>query len=660
MKSTYRADIDGIRAIAVLAVILYHAHIKYFSGGFVGVDIFFVISGYLITTIILRELDKRNFSLARFYERRIRRIFPALFTILTATLLVSIIFFDANEFRDFGKSLIATTFFSSNILFWTQSGYFDGPSELKPLLHTWSLAVEEQYYIFFPLLLSFLARFFRSRLVLVLTGIAVASFALNQYSISRDASGAFYLVHMRIWELLIGSILAVKIISRKVNPHIDNLLGLLGLGMIILSIFIYSINTPFPGVSAIFPTIGTALIIYSGTSSKTFTRQFLSFWPLVFLGQISYSLYLWHWPIIVFARYYAILELKPLETIAVLLATLLLSTLTWRFIEMPFRQNIFLKRDNIFQLAAIITLLMISTGSVIYIKDGFPDRFSKDQLTIDQNIDIQWKYWDKCELDANNIQTPLKLCQIGAMTNAPTFLLWGDSHAEALATSIQVSASQSYKTGVVAFTAGCPPLLGIDRQEEKLCAKFNTTILKYIQDHPDLETIILASRWALSAEGTRYKNEEGKSLILENALTGPTNTDSNASLFELGINQTINALLQLKRKVVIVTQVPEIGYDVPSAFSIAQRTGRDLNKTIAPSYNEYLDRNKIVEAVFESASKNRSITIVDPSKALCTEENCLVVSEGRPLYRDDDHLSTFGAQFISYIFNVVFFNSQGK
>ncbi|MBI3151201.1 MAG: acyltransferase [Chloroflexi bacterium] len=654
MKLTYRADIDGVRAIAVLAVLFYHADIKSFSGGYVGVDIFFVISGYLITTIILRELDDNEFSLARFYERRIRRIFPALFTILTATLLVSSIFFSANEFQEFGKSLVATTFFSSNILFWTQSGYFEGPSELKPLLHTWSLAVEEQYYIFFPLLLAFLARYLRPRLAFVLTGIAFASFALNLYGINHDPSGAFYLVHMRVWELLIGSILATKIISTKINPFIYNLLGGIGLGMLIAPIFLYTTDTPFPGMAATLPTLGTALVIYSGDENKTVVGRILSFWPLVFIGQISYSLYLLHWPFIVFAKYYAILELKPIEIAIILFAILILSTLSWRFIETPFRQRTFLKRRSIFQFATITMLLIMSIGSIIYLKGGLPNRFSSRQAAITQNTDVQWKNWGKCDLDPDSLPSPLELCAIGANTSKPVFLLWGDSHARALATSVHISASQANKTGVVAYTSGCPPLLGIDREGQKPCGVFNTTIIDYIRDHPNLETIILASRWALSAEGTRYKNEEGKSLILVNAAIGPTETDTNAALFELGLNQTVNTLLAMGRRVVIITQVPEIGYDVPSAFSIAQRTGRDLNKIISPSFNDYLDRNRIVTVAIVSVATNNNVEIVEPSKALCTEEICLVVSGEQPLYRDDDHLSTFGAQYISHIFDPVF------
>src|SRR5258706_216224 len=548
MKLTYRADIDGIRAIAVLAIIFYHAGIKIFSGGFVGVDIFFVISGYLITTIILREINENEFSLAKFYERRIRRIFPALFATLLITLLTSALLFSTKEFKDFSQSLLATTLFTTNILFWSQSGYFDAPSTLKPLLHTWSLAVEEQFYIFFPLLLSFLARYIRPKLNLTLLGIALASFALNIYNLNHDTSGAFYLAHMRIWELLIGSLLATKMIASKINLHIGNLLSLIGLVMLAIPIFLYTNDTPFPGIAASIPTLGTALIIYSGIENKTFIGRILSFWPIVFIGQISYSLYLWHWPIIVFARYYAIIELTALETAAVLLIIFILSILSWHFIEKPFRQRSFLKNRGIFVYAAIGMVLTIAAGSAIYLTNGLPNRFSSRQADIDPNTDVRLKKWRSC---------------------------------------------------------------GGERKKTK-------------------------------------------------PMTGSAQTDTNATLFKLGLEQTVNKLLEMGRKVVIVTQVPEIGYYVPSAFSIAQRTGRDANKIIAPSLNEYIDRNMIVTTVVESLAKNDDVQIVDPWKALCNEKNCLVASEGQPLYLDDDHLSIFGAQEISNIFDPVFKNLHGQ
>lgn len=660
MKLNYRKDIDGLRAVAVLAVLFYHADLKIFSGGFVGVDIFFVISGYLITTIILREIDENTFSIAKFYERRIRRIFPALFTMLIATIFVSGWLFSAPVFKDFSQSVLATTLFGSNILFWTQSGYFEAPSILKPLLHTWSLAVEEQFYIFFPLLLVFLARYVRARLSLILLVIAIGSLTWNIYVLNYDDSAAFYLAHLRTWELLIGSLLATKIITTKINPQVANLLGLLGLAMLAVSIFWYTNDTNFPGLAALVPTLGAALIIYSGTENNTFAGRILSFWPVVFVGQISYSLYLWHWPILVFAKYYAITPLQPWALIAVIVSSFVLAILSWRFIEKPFREKTLLKdRKRIFASAALVMGLAIAAGLVIYLSNGLPNRLAQMKIKADPTANEKLAKWQSCsdDLQANIVITSLKLCKIGNQANAATFLLWGDSHARAVAPAIQKSALHAGVAGIIAYQSGCSPLQGIDQPGQHACNDYNNLVINYIRENPNLSKIILVSRWALAATGTRYNNENGRRKILANITPtdSPSTPNTNDALFRLGLERTIHTLLSMGRKVVIVTQIPEVGYNVPSAFSIAQRTGRDINKIIAPSYSEYIERNVIDAAVIEAlAQKNKNVQIANPWKILCDAQSCNVIAKEQPLYLDDDHLSVFGAEYISNIFDPIF------
>lgn len=666
MKLNYRADIDGLRAVAVLAVLFYHANIKIFSGGFVGVDIFFVISGYLITTIILREIDENTFSIAKFYERRIRRIFPALFTMLIATIIISGWLFSPLVFKDVSQSVIATTLFGSNILFWTQSGYFEAPSILKPLLHTWSLAVEEQFYIFFPLLLVLLARYLRSRLNLILLAITIGSLSWSIYVLNYDDSAAFYLAHLRTWELLIGSLLATKIITTKINLQVANLLGLLGLTMLAGSIFLYTNNTNFPGLAALLPTLGAALIIYSGIENKTFVGRILSFWPVVFVGQISYSLYLWHWPILVFAKYYAITPLQPSALIAVIAGSFVLAILSWRFVEKPFREKTLLQnRKSIFASAALVMGLAIAAGLVIYLSNGLPNLLAQAKIKVDPTENEQSEKWQNCTDDpqANGEIIPLKLCKIGNRMDTASFLLWGDSHARAIAPAIQKSASYADVAGLTAYRNLCFPLLGIDLKGQDTCSDFNDHVINYIREHPNLRKIILVSRWALAATGSRYKNEIGHRIVLANITptdfpsTTPTNPTTNEALFTLGLKRTIDTLLGMGRQVIIVTQTPEVGYNVPSAFSIAQRTSRDLNKIIAPSRSEYFGRNTIDAAVIKSlAQKNKNVQIANPWKILCNAQTCTVVAKNQALYIDDDHLSVFGAEYISDIFYPIFKN----
>ena len=260
----YRADIDGLRAIAVLSVIFFHTGIPGFSGGFVGVDVFFVISGYLITSIILKDIQSGQFSIARFYERRIRRIFPALFPVISFTLVVATFLFDPISFESFGKSITATTIFGSNILFWRESGYFDASAITKPLLHTWSLAVEEQFYIFFPLLLIAINRFSKNRYFQWILGICVFSLLTSIYGVYTHQVATFYLVPTRAWELLFGSLLSLGVIPElKSNVH-RNIVSIIGLGLIIFSVGFYNESTLFPGISAMAPVMGSSFIIYSG------------------------------------------------------------------------------------------------------------------------------------------------------------------------------------------------------------------------------------------------------------------------------------------------------------------------------------------------------------------------------------------------------------
>ena len=260
----YRADIDGLRAIAVLPVIFFHLDLPGFSGGFVGVDVFFVISGFLITSIILKEINDEKFSIVRFYERRIRRIFPALFPVLLFTLIIGAFLFDYQSFKGLGESITATTLFSSNILFWHQSGYFDSSSLLKPLLHTWSLAVEEQFYIFFPLLLISINRFSKKRYMPWLLGLCLISFSLSLYGVYTYQTATFYLVPTRAWELLSGAILALGVIPQLQSSLHRNLFSIVGLCLIIFSVGVYTEATLFPGAAALAPVLGASLIIYSG------------------------------------------------------------------------------------------------------------------------------------------------------------------------------------------------------------------------------------------------------------------------------------------------------------------------------------------------------------------------------------------------------------
>ncbi|PIE00243.1 MAG: acyltransferase [Thiothrix nivea] len=379
----YRKEIDGLRALAVMPVILFHAGINGFSGGFVGVDVFFVISGYLITSIIMAELENNNFTIAGFYERRARRILPALFFVMLTTLPVAWWLLLPHELVAFGRSIIAVTIFASNILFWQESDYFATDSELIPLLHTWSLAVEEQYYVIFPLLLFVCWKFGLRRVTAVIATIAVISLGLAEWGWRHDASANFYLLPSRAWELMAGAGCALYLGH---NPRpvgiMSQWLSLTGLGLLLLSVVWLDDTIPFPGVYAILPVLGTVLIILFAHPDN-WTGKLLSIPVLVGIGLISYSAYLWHQPLFAFARLYNADEPAITVILALIALTLLLAVISWRFIERPFRQRHHFSRRQIFLMSLAGSLILIIIALALMVFDGFPARFVQEPIRAD-------------------------------------------------------------------------------------------------------------------------------------------------------------------------------------------------------------------------------------------------------------------------------------
>lgn len=372
----YRSDIDGLRAIAIIPVVLFHAGFEYFSGGYVGVDIFFVISGYLITSIMLKEQETGIFTIVNFYERRIRRIFPALFFVMLACIPFAWVLLLPHELKEFGKSVISVSLFSSNIFFWLESDYFAADAELIPLLHTWSLAVEEQFYLIFPLIMITFWGLGKRCLFGIISIIAIFSFALTEWGWRSFPEANFYLIHTRAWELLIGALVAFYLSSNKQAQGYNAELGsIFGLGLILFSVFFLNKTHPFPSLYALPPTIGTALVILF-TSRETLVYKLLSLKLFVFIGLISYSAYLWHQPIFTFSRVYFIDE--PRSWLMGLLSILafILAYLSWRFIESPFRIKHRFTQKQIFLAGIIGSLLFIALGGSFIITDGALFRYT--------------------------------------------------------------------------------------------------------------------------------------------------------------------------------------------------------------------------------------------------------------------------------------------
>jgi peptidoglycan/LPS O-acetylase OafA/YrhL len=370
----YRSEVDGLRAVAVLPVVLFHGGFELFGGGYLGVDVFFVISGYLITSIIWQDLERGRFSIRQFYERRARRILPALFAIMIACVPMAWWLLAPNDMTDFSESILAVLAFSSNVLFWSETSYFDTAGELKPLLHTWSLAVEEQYYIAFPLFLLLLRKAGRAKAIAAMITIAVFSFALSEWAVHAQPSAAFFLLPTRVWELMLGGVIALGVSAQKpVGAGPAQAAGVVGLGMIIYSIFAFDAYTPTPSLYTAIPVAGTALVLAYATTG-TFAAALLSLRPLVGLGLISYSVYLWHQPLFAFARHASVEEPEAWVRASIAAIAVLCGALSWRFIERPFRTNTSGSGRKHLALAAAVALGLVSFSVAGIASAGFARR----------------------------------------------------------------------------------------------------------------------------------------------------------------------------------------------------------------------------------------------------------------------------------------------
>jgi peptidoglycan/LPS O-acetylase OafA/YrhL len=511
----YRPEIDGLRAIAVVSVMLFHGGFSIASGGFAGVDIFFVISGYLITTIILSELDAENFSIIRFYERRARRILPALFFVLFFCLPFAWFWLLPQDIKNFSQSLVAVSLFASNILYWRTSGYFDTTAELKPLLHTWSLAVEEQYYTIFPVFLMLAWRFAKQHISLLMTIIACISLAAAQWASASYPDAAFYLLPTRGWELLIGAISAYHISNKKLfyfNNFTREIGSLIGLLLITYSILFYTKQTPFPSIYALSPTIGAALIIIF-TNNSTIAGKILCNRILVGIGLISYSTYLWHQPLLSFARHKNLNEPDQFVLVILIIASMFLGYISWKYIESPFRDKNKFTKKNVFAITIIGSTFFASLGLFGSISKKMTGPISKDQiifLDYFDNTAPEWQFFSTINLSqefrkqcdfydmkkylggvptkipVNNIANE---CYVRSMDFDRSLFIWGDSHAQQLYSGLKRGLPSNWQILQVA-SSGCVAKITTHDNNTDYCEHSNWfAINKITEIKPDVVII---------------------------------------------------------------------------------------------------------------------------------------------------------------------------
>ncbi len=645
-KDFYRKDIDGLRMIAVLPVVLEHAHIPGFPGGFVGVDVFFVISGFLITGILVRELEENRFSILNFYERRARRILPALFVVMIATLAVGWWLHSPQRFEALGKSVVATIVFASNIWFWLGAGDYFGPNvDLEPLLHTWSLAVEEQFYVVFPLFLWAVSSLARRSWIVSLWAIALASFGLSLWMTEAAPTANFYLVPTRAWELAAGALLAMGAFPQPRNRIWLEVAGWLGLALISASILFLSAATPFPGLAAVPTVLGATLYIYAGMTQPVAAGRLLSWGPFVGIGLISYSLYLWHWPVLVAAREIsgALYLPLPLAIFCVALSVLLAWT-SWRYVERPFRKSsgprAFSGR-RIFQMSGAGMVVLGLCGGIIVLRDGLVGQYPQDRVadyvTATQRSPIERRCMNR------PADTP---CQIGAAGVDPTIVFWGDSHAGAALPGLQDWLQTTGQSALVFTKFACAPIWGVYRADQApthKCDQHNAAVLEKIAGTAEpVDKVILFGRWALVTEGTRAKHEPGAPALLAQRGQSGSDIGQNANLVAAGLAHIARTIRTGGKQLVILKATPEIGNNVPGMIL---RHGDAVPQHLVPSPAEITARHARADRILDQLATDYGVQLLSPRDILCPQ-TCLLQTAGKSLYRDDDHLSTFGAKWL--------------
>jgi peptidoglycan/LPS O-acetylase OafA/YrhL len=644
---SYRRDIDGLRSLAVLPVVFNHAGFAAFPGGFVGVDIFFVISGFLITGILMREISETRFSIVSFYERRLRRILPALAVVLLTCLVAGWFILLPDQYRALGKSTAATLFFSSNIWFWRGAAdYFGSGVQLEPLLHTWSLAVEEQFYVFFPLVLWGLAGWSRRVSIIVVLSLSIASFLLSVWATRAAPISNFYLTPTRVWELGLGALLALGAFPTLRARVLREAVAATGLALIAGSVVLMTDATPFPGLTALPACAGAVALIWAGSHGPSFGGRLLSLPPLVGMGLISYSLYLWHWPILVGARLTEGTSELPLPTAtACVLAAFVLAWTSWRFVERPFRGRrggLALSRAGVFALSGAASASLLCAAFGILLLKGISARLPED---------VRLAYRAAVSRDALDVRCMQEgdqdaACSLGAANRPPEIVVWGDSHAGAMLPGIDAWLKSGDKSAVAFTKTACAPLLGVWRVDQGIqhrCDAHNARVLDWITAQEGVTRVILVSRWALLTEGTRQTGEEGAPALLAVSGQAPQGLASNPGLVAQGLEGVVSHLRERGIEVTILDSVPEIGFSVPEAIARLEAFG--MSPPSAPSRSAFDHRNARAESILTDVSSRYGSHLVRVADVMCATD-CQIAVDGRALYRDDDHLSVFGATWL--------------
>jgi peptidoglycan/LPS O-acetylase OafA/YrhL len=642
---SYRPDIDGLRALAVLPVVGFHAFPGRVPGGFVGVDIFFVISGFLISTILLKEMERDTYSLRKFYVRRIRRIFPALIVVLIATLTLGSVLLLPSEMEQLTTHVIAGALFAANFSLWNEVGYFDVAAELKPLLHLWSLGVEEQFYIIWPVALAFLFRL-GPQLVIAIAIAAAASFLLNIYFVSDDPAIAFYFPLTRFWELLLGAIIAASGYVPRV-PAIANAMSFAGVGLIVASIAVINVDLRYPGWWAVMPTMGAVFIIAAGVGSWC-NRHLLSNRTAVWFGLISYPLYLWHWPLLAFLRITDPVSTEGglrLARLAVIVVSIILAWATYRLLEIRVRKS----KPPAFVAGLVTTMAAVCGVAVL---TGLAE--SKSDQTRAGEFYWAWARTQTSDCIAKyRLRPSMNLFCVETNPDiAPSVLVIGDSHANHWVPGIKAQDGR----GILNIgEGGCPFFERVHVESrtdytKKDCERTMSRAFEVLQNSPSITSVVLSARTATFIPGPSYGNNDSKPLVTFH-LPGVTLegvTESNSNIYTHELRYTLAKLTALGKGITFVLQVPELGFEPQSCVRLRPFDAfKDVRVPCAVNRADVERRQHDYRAIAIGVLKDfPNVKVLDPFPVICDAEWCGGQADGMFLYRDRDHMTVEGSTVV--------------
>ncbi|HYC73591.1 acyltransferase family protein [Brevundimonas sp.] len=636
----YRPEIDGLRAIAVVAVILFHTNLGVATGGYIGVDVFFVISGYLISSIILREVGERRFTFLGFYERRIRRIFPALFVVLAATTAAAWVILPPQHMQTYGQSLVATTAFASNVFFWLKSGYFGGDAELFPLTHMWSLSVEEQYYVFFPFL-ALIAGWGRPKLLNGLMAAALlVSLALCLYFAPRDQMLAFFMTPMRAWELMFGVFIALH--EKSWRPAVARirfatpLIELAAVAMIVVPIFLYDSSTLFPGVSAIPPVLGTALLILM-TRPDTPAGVVLASPGFVLVGLMSYSAYLWHQPLYALSRMQGLTEAGWPAYAALIALTFVLAWLSLKLIEAPFRERRRFTRLQVYAGFFVGSALLVAIGLAAHVRQGFPERFSAETLAV-AATGAPSPRRDACHVEGADARGPEQACRY--FTGDVRWAVLGDSHGVEIAYALAERLRPAGQ-GVLHLTfSACQPALTFE-SDNPGCSRWTRDSVAWLEKDPRITDVVLVYRHSLYLFGDQTKSYPHLPSADPNFLTSLPADEARAR-YAGSLARIVERLTASGKRVHLVAPFPDLPTHVERYTFKGDPT--DPDRVTGTTLQFHRERNAFIRPVLDRLGQMPGVDVLDPADAVCADGRCSSLIGGVSMYFDDNHFSLEGAR----------------